>query len=52
MKFKSLGQVVDEKIQHRQVLKVVGQNEYLLHKSFPLYMYDCINRALRLKVIL
>jgi hypothetical protein len=49
-KFKSIGQVIDADVKHKQILKVVGQNEYMLHKSFPLYMYDCFARSIRLKV--
>ena len=51
VKLKQLNQlVVNEDECHRQVFKVVGQNEYLLHTHFPLYMYDCFLKSVRLKV--
>ena len=49
-KFRQLSMPVDEKIWHRYVLKIVGKKEYLFHRKFPLYLYDCAVRASRLKV--
>lgn len=51
-RFKALGQDVDESVAHRKILKVVGQDDYVLHPHFPLYMYDCFMRSIRLQVFL
>lgn len=49
-KFKALCMPLDESIWDRYVLKVVGQQDYLLHRDLPLYMYDCVTRAATLNV--
>lgn len=34
-----------------RILKVVGLNEYLIRHQFPLFMFDCFIRAVRLEVL-
>lgn len=48
-KFRNLGQIIDKETEHRLILKVTGQKEYILRKNFPLYMFECFARSVRLK---
>lgn len=48
-KFRNLGQIIDKATEYRLVLKVTGQKEFILRKNFPLYMFECFARSVRLK---
>ena len=42
--------IISYTLHYTTVLKVVGQAEYVYHRSFPLHMYDCFLQAVRTKV--